>query len=449
MHRSVRLIAVLGLIAHSAAWGQTFTTNSSLRTRASATRDARVADERGNAADALAPAGASLPPSQRNARVAGPLTTVPVAAGEPSLGRISAGSGVLPNDAGQVWREYDLTPYTSKIPNVDKPEQAVIDWILRDTGTETWFGTPLGILSANKSTLRVYHTPDVQEVVKGMYDRFMATSAGANRLHVRVITINNPNWRSRAMALLKPVDVKSTGVEAWLVSRESAALLLGEFRKRADYREIAAPVVDIPNGQSYPLGLTRPRQYVRSIRPKAEFPGYEADQATIDEGYSLTISPLTSVDGRALDAVVKCNIDQIEKMIEVPLDIPVPLGQPQRMSIQVPQIVSWRLNERFRWPSDQLLLLSCGVVATPTNEKGSLPVLGGLVGTNRADALLLIEPVSGLGALPNTITPSGLPTLTPPAAAPGTGSLIPPTTPGTVPFTAAPLMPPSSHLRLR
>jgi hypothetical protein len=107
------------------------------------------------------------------------------------------------------------------------------------------------------------------------------------------------------------------------------------------------------------------------------------------------------------------------------------------MSIQVPQLVSWRLHERFRWPSDHVLILSCGVVATPTNDKSAMPLLGPLVSSNRADALLFIEPISGAVALPTTTLPN----------LPGMISGLPSST--TTPFTASPLLPPSSHRRLR
>ncbi len=53
--------------------------------------------------------------------------------------------------------EYDLRPYTQALKNVDRPQQAVIDWILRDTGTDVWFSEPTGILTADRTTLRVYH----------------------------------------------------------------------------------------------------------------------------------------------------------------------------------------------------------------------------------------------------------------------------------------------------
>ena len=46
---------------------------------------------------------------------------------------------VLPRSEGQVFRRYDLRPYTGRIDSNLTPQQAVIDWILRETGTATWF----------------------------------------------------------------------------------------------------------------------------------------------------------------------------------------------------------------------------------------------------------------------------------------------------------------------
>jgi hypothetical protein len=36
----------------------------------------------------------------------------------------------LPKDAGQYWVEFDLKPYTMALKGVDRPQQAVIDWII-------------------------------------------------------------------------------------------------------------------------------------------------------------------------------------------------------------------------------------------------------------------------------------------------------------------------------
>jgi hypothetical protein len=138
---------------------------------------------------------------------------------------ISRSMNSLPNEAGQVWREYDISSYTSKVTSVDNPQQALLDWVLRETGNEMWFNEPLGILHATKSRLIVYHTPEIQSAVKAIVDRFVRTRGQLQSFNVNLVTVGNPNWRAAAYPLLQTVDVKSPGVEAWLVSKEKSLFL--------------------------------------------------------------------------------------------------------------------------------------------------------------------------------------------------------------------------------
>jgi hypothetical protein len=177
-------------------------------------------------------------------------------------------------------------------------------------------------------------------------------------------------------------------------------VLIGQLQKRTDYREHNSPNVLLANGQSHTISRTTPRNYVRTVRLRRDvWPGHELDMGQIQEGYSLQISPLMSLDGKTIDAAVRCHIDQVEKLVPVPVDVPSLGGGPQRVQIQVPQVVSWRLHERFRWPASQVMLLSCGVIASPTAERTGplglpIPSVPGIALTNspgRADALLFIE----------------------------------------------------------
>ncbi len=108
---------------------------------------------------------------------------------------VTAGNGTLPNDQGQVWREYDISSYTARVTTTKRPEQAIVDWILRETGYEVWHSEPFGILSASPRTLRVYHTPQMQAVVSDIVDRFVASEAETRSFSVRIATIDSPNWR--------------------------------------------------------------------------------------------------------------------------------------------------------------------------------------------------------------------------------------------------------------
>jgi hypothetical protein len=306
----------------------------------------------------------------------------------------SGGKDMLPNDDGQVWRQYDISSYTQRVKDVERPEQAIVDWILRETGTEVWFAQPLGLLNADRSTLSVYHTPQMQEVVADVVGKFVNGTLEPQVLNLRVVAINSPNWRTAMTRFLQPVDVQTVGVEAWLMSKENAAVLLADLRRRSDFREHASSQMVFFNGQPTSVTQLRPRTYVRSYRARQSgWMGHEPEMAQLQEGFSLQISPLVAADERSVDAVLECHIDQVEQLVAVPIDLPGMNGQIQRAEIQVPQLVSWRLHDRFRWPTDQVLLLSCGVVASPGPSRATTFGIPNpfISRPGRSDALLFVE----------------------------------------------------------
>ena len=321
----------------------------------------------------------------------------PVNVGESrgSITRVTKSMTQLPNDAGQVWREYDISPYTSQMAGIADPQQAVLDWVLRETGTEMWFNQPLGILNADKNQLRVYHTPEIQEIVHKIVDRFVNTRGQVQNLEVSLVTVGRPNWRTTAYPVLQPIEVQSPGVEAWMVSKENAALLRASLARRADFADQGTGRVSHNDGQSVVLRNTSPVQFIRNFRwTNGQIPPYQPLVTTVEEGYTLEISSLTSLDGSTVEACIECHVDQVEKLNTVKVEVPGPVGATtDKISLQIPQLVSWRLKERFRWQNDQVLLLSCGVVATPAPQT-NLPVnfpsfLGG--NRQRADALLFVD----------------------------------------------------------
>ncbi|MBN1855126.1 MAG: hypothetical protein JW829_20500 [Pirellulales bacterium] len=317
----------------------------------------------------------------------------------PSRARVTKGSGTLPNNHGQIWREYDISPYTQSVTTSTRPEQAVIDWILRETGYEAWHSEPLGILSADRNTLRVYHTPEMQSVAADIVDRFVSSQAKARAFGLRIASIRNPNWRSKAMRLTTPVPVQSSGVQGWLLAKEDAALLISELRLRTDYREHNAPDLLVHNGQSTVISTMRQRTYTKNIIPtNTAWPGYQPEMGVLDEGFSLEFSPLVSLDGKTVDAIIKLRLNQIEKMVPVQLDVPTQVAPNQQAQIEVPQMTMCDLHERFRWPVDRVLLLSMGVVAIPEPVRGNLLTDAFPLAKSppRADALLLIESKGGV-----------------------------------------------------
>ncbi|TWT72822.1 hypothetical protein Pla123a_41220 [Posidoniimonas polymericola] len=357
----------------------------------------------------ITPLPGSTPPATGSAPSGQAMA--PFGGSAPSRARVSKGPSSLPNDHGQVMREYDIRPYTLKVANTPHPEQTIVDWILRETGYETWHSDPLGILNATRDTLRVYHTPETQGVVADIVDRFVNTQSESKAFALRIATVRSPGWRARAMPLMTAIPVQSPGMQGWILPKENAALLMADLVRRTDYREHSSSGQLVLNGRSAIMSTMRPRQYIKGIvRTQNTWPGFQPETGTLEEGASMEFSPLLSFDGATADAIVKIRINQVEKMQQVQLDIPTQMAGPQRMEIEVPQLTSATIHERFRWPSDQVLLLSLGVVAPPTPDKGNqlLNLIPGVNAPPRADGLLFIEvkgtatPSSNPGSVPST-----------------------------------------------
>ena len=308
------------------------------------------------------------------------------------IARVTSGSGTLPNDKGQIWREYDISPYTLRVTSTNRPEQAIVDWILRETGYEAWHSDPVGLLSADHRTLRVYHTPEMQAVVSEMVDRFVNSEADTQSFGLRIASIATPTWRSKSQKILHPVAVQSQGIQAWTLAKEDASMLVADMRKRSDFREYNSPYLLVNNGQSTVVSTMRPKNYESAIilHPEQAHPGFEPQISQFEEGFSLEFSPLLSLDGKSIDAMVKCHIDQLEKMVPVSIDVPTVISPRQHTDIEVPQWASYRVHERFHWPTDQVLLISFGMIATPLAAEPSVKIPL-ITQPSRAELLVFID----------------------------------------------------------
>ena len=306
------------------------------------------------------------------------------------------GGQTLPNDAGQVWREYDISPYTSRVTSTKRPEQALVDWILRETGYEAWHTDPLGILCADSRRLRVYHTPDMQRLIADAVDRFTSGEAASFTFSMRVVTLDSPGWRAVAQQLMQPVSVRTPGISAWMLAKEDAARLLGEMRRRRDYREHNSPRLVVNNGESTLVSVMRGRPFVQGIVARPDVAaGFEPVAGQIDEGFALDFSPLLTADHRMIDAAIRCDVNQIEKLAPVLIDVPTQAAPRQRAKIEVPQVAQYRFHERFRWPVDKVLLVGMGMVPLPIPVDGA-PLVPGVplpIGNSpaRADLIVFIE----------------------------------------------------------
>jgi hypothetical protein len=294
---------------------------------------------------------------------------VPAGSSPTATGVSGGNSGAvasLPAVHGQMWREYDIRPYTAQVRSTKRPEAAVVEWILRETGYEVWHGEVLAILNATTDRVVVYHTPEIQNVVAEVIQRFTASGGEPISLGVRLIVVSHPGWQASWLHALTPVRVQSGGIRAWVLHREDVSLLLADLRRRPDYREHHVPQVMVANGQTAVVSATKAQPYVRAISWRPEvWPGFSPETAFLDEGFVLELSPLLAVDERQIDLAMKLEIQQVERLVPLPLELASANGQPSRPRLEIPQRVQVLLHERFRWPLDQALLVDLGMGPVP------------------------------------------------------------------------------------
>ncbi len=275
--------------------------------------------------------------------------------------------GRLPNNHGQIWREYDIAPYTSTVQTGSEPQQAIVDWILRDTGYAAWHSDVVAVLSASPKVLKVYHTPDMHRTVGEIVDRYVSAASKTYMYGLNIYTVGHPDWRTRAQRMLQAVPVQSNGVEAWLVAREDAMLLRENLARRSDFQKHSSSRLLAKNGQNTVIDFKRQHPYVRSrLAPESNPTVENSNVGQVNEGVTIQLNPLMSGDGTTIDAMVKCEIDQLERLVQVRLQSPPAVNQGRPWyKIDVPQRVSFEFHERFRWPRNKVLVVSLGMVPRP------------------------------------------------------------------------------------
>ena len=206
----------------------------------------------------------------------------------------------------------------------------------------------------------------MQKRVSELVDRFTNSEAAAYTFSTRVVTLDSPTWRTTAARLLRPVPVQTSGVHAWVLPKEDAAILVGELRRRGDYREHTSPYLIINNGQATVISSMRGRPYVRDVAADPNTAaGFANTPGQVDEGFAIDFSPLLSLDRRTIHAAIRCDINQVEAVHPVIIEVPTATSPRQRTKVEVPQVTQYRFHERFRWPVDRVLVVGMGMVPLP------------------------------------------------------------------------------------
>ncbi len=318
--------------------------------------------------------------------------------------------GQIPTEHGQIWREYDLTPYTKGRnfpPNTTNPEQTIVEWILRQNGlkqgVKTWHSTPFGALAADSEKLYVHHITEIQSQVADTVDRFLMQRFVNDCCAIRVIVLSKPDWIAKSHRFLQPAAIHTPGVQGWIADREGISYLIQEWQRRADFRELASPNKVIYNGIKHYIEHTKQHSYLRNAQSNLQMPGgYAEDRAVLEEGFALSFTPLSRTDGLYVEAHIKLDIVQLEKMIPTMIDMPTAMNPRQRVQLESPQVSSFKLDEQVYWPKGKTLILDLGSVPLPNVSRQDVEttlfgsIAKGLGNTERGNILLLIESVADM-----------------------------------------------------
>ena len=344
------------------------------------------------------------------------------------VAKVSAKLEKIPQESGQIWREFDITPLTQgrKLP-VDSPppEQMLVDWILRKTGTTRWHNPPFGILTADSEKLYVYHTKEVQLVIADIVDRFVCPQLWNEACTLRIVSTPRPDWLNKGHSQLQPIPIATQGVQGWILEKVTAQTLLQDLGRRGDFKELIPPQPLIAHGVQHNVVSKKQRQYLRDVQSNpSALNGYSEDRVSVDEGIGLSITPLAMLDGQHMAATIKLDIIQIERMLTTTIEIATSSNPRQRVQVESPQMAYFKLDEVVGFPKNKVLLLDLGTIPLPNTADGdSRNVLSeisrGINPARRGNVLIFVECTS-TGVIPavspspatvpvRTASPSGVP----------------------------------------
>ncbi|MDO4551288.1 MAG: hypothetical protein Q4C96_08570 [Planctomycetia bacterium] len=293
---------------------------------------------------------------------------------------------------GQIWRVYDISHYTSKIQNTAKPETAVLDWILLETGFEIWHSEISAMLTVTPSEVRVFHVPAVQEKVSSLISRLVNVDPEHHVFQVQLFIVRNPHWRQKISKELTPISSYPAGSQAWEIAAENLKKVITNFEDTPGFSRLSTQAMMIFNGQAHVISLGRTRDYVRNyyVRPGMRNPTEE--KMILDDGFSFELMPLLSLDGGTIDAQLKCQIDHLERFISFYITPAGGIPGREDQKISVPVVSQFRFRERYKWDAQKSLLVSFGITPspTPTGNETRTGVLGLNPGP-RVEMFALIE----------------------------------------------------------
>ena len=278
----------------------------------------------------------------------------------------TAGEGLpadFPTERGQIFRSWDISRYTSLPHNDSKPENALVEWIFRRTGSSAWHGENISVLSVSRAQLRAYHNPRVIDQVAEMVARFAdAQPSDFLKIRIRVVTAADTRWRYAVATRLTPIAIGEQGQQVWSLGVEDAAMVRTQMQVYQGFKLLIDQEITMINGQTLTVAKELDIEYISGPqRDSAVGLGYQPAPAKIKEGGTLRISPLLTYEGDAIDLALDLKVNTVQKLHPTKILTTREMG-PTDMTIDVPEVTQTRLNQTIsNWKLGQTLVMTAGI----------------------------------------------------------------------------------------
>jgi hypothetical protein len=290
------------------------------------------------------------------------------AGGAPESDETPAG---FPSEPGAQWRSFDISRYTGLDHSQSNPQNAIIEWIFRRTGTAPWHGEKVAVLSAGRTRIKAYNDTKHLEQAFEVVERFTNAVSDFLSIRVRYVAAVDTRWRYAVYSRLTPVGSGPQGQQIWTLKVEDAAFVLAQMQVYQGFRLLADQKVEMVNGQTLTVKTSEPRGYTGGMqRESAVGLGFQPKAEQLEEGITLRLSPLLTFDGDTLDAAIDLTANTVKSLHRTRVIAPREIG-PSEITLDVPEVTESRLNQTVKgWPLGQTLLISAGIQPGILQSKG-------------------------------------------------------------------------------
>lgn len=275
------------------------------------------------------------------------------------------------SEAGQSWRDFSISRYTSLAEVGGNPQNAIVEWIFRRTSTAPWHGDKIAVLSASRTKIRAYNDAKYLKQVAEVVERFTNAQSDFLNIRVRFVAAVDTRWRYAAYSRLTPVGSGPQGQQIWTLKVEDSAFILSQMQVYQGFRLLTDQKVDMVNGQTLTVSTKEPRGYTGGMqRESAVGLGYQPKAEQIEEGVTLRLSPLLNFEGTEMDAAIDLTANTVKSLHRTRVIAPREIGPPE-ITIDVPEVTESRLSQIVKgWPLGQTLLISAGIQPGILQGKG-------------------------------------------------------------------------------